>query len=87
MNNEDWRALIEAFLSGENDVETFQEEFLEAWNETVDADAEFPAPIEELGETLDAFDADADSGEETVTEAELRDKAREALDQLKKLSA
>jgi hypothetical protein len=86
MNNEDWRSLIEAFLSGESDLETFQEEFLEAWNETVDADGEFPEPVEEFGEVLDAFEDD-DGGEGTVTEAELRERAREALDQLKKMSA
>lgn len=80
MTRDDWRALLEAFLSDENDAATFKEEFIEAWDELQENSKRIPAPIEELYATVEAFDeavVDAD------TETELRDEARRALEELK----
>jgi Bacterial self-protective colicin-like immunity len=79
VTRDDWRALLEAFLSDESDAETFQEEFLEAWKNANDDRTAIPDSIGDLFYAVESFDK-----EEEETETELRDEAQKALAQLAK---
>lgn len=80
MTRDDWRALLEAFLSDETDPATFKEEFIEAWDDLQENSKRIPGPIEELYATVEAFDEDV---RDEDAETELRDEARRALEELK----
>jgi hypothetical protein len=79
VTNDDWRALLEAYLSDESDTETFKEDFLEAWKTAKDERARVPKLIGDLFFTIEGFDPADD-------DADLRDEAQKALDHLVKLS-
>jgi hypothetical protein len=78
MTNDDWRALLEAFLSDESDAETFHDDFLEAWKSARDERASIPDAIEELFFAVEGFTPGEDD------DSDLRDEAQKALDILKK---
>ena len=80
MTRSDWRSLIEAFLAGDSDADTFAEEFLEGWKSATEAKSKIPAAVEELYTAVEAFDPDADDDD---AEDELRDAAEAALEELK----
>jgi hypothetical protein len=79
VTNDDWRAMLEAFLSDESDTETFKEDFLEAWKAAKDEQLRVPKVIGDLFFTIEGFDL-------TDDDTDLRDEAQKALDQLVKLS-
>jgi hypothetical protein len=79
VTNDDWRALLEAYLSDESDTETFKEDFLEAWKAAKEERSRVPKLIGDLFFSIEDFDpADDDT--------DLRDEAQKALDHLVKLS-
>jgi hypothetical protein len=77
MTKDDWRALIENFLTDESDAETFCEEFLEAWKDAREEKKRVPTPIEELYSTVEGYDPEDDD-----SESELREEARKAHEEL-----
>jgi hypothetical protein len=78
MTGDDWRALLEAFLSDESDAESFHDDFLEAWKSARDERLRIPDAIEDLFFTVENFTPGEDD------ESELRDEAQKVLDVLKK---
>ena len=81
MTPADWQSLIETFLSGEIDAETFHDDFLEGWQAARDDQQKIPRVVEKLHEAVEAFVADEDD-----TIAELREAAETALEKLKAIT-
>ena len=77
MTKDDWRALIESYLTDESDAESFCEDFMEAWKDARDSKRRIPTSIEELFFAVENYDA-----EEEDTETELREEARKAREEL-----
>lgn len=78
MTKDDWRALLEGFLADDTDVETFHEEFMEAWKSAREDKETIPDVIEDLHYTIEQFDTAEDDPDE------LRDEAEKALRKLNK---
>ncbi len=83
MTPADWQSLIETFLSGEVDAESFRDDFLEGWQAARDDRVKIPRAVEKLHELVEGF-TDDDDGETTV--AELREGAETALEKLKAIT-
>ena len=81
MTPADWQALVEQFLSGEIDAESFHEDFLEGWQAARDDKIKIPRSVETLPEAVEGFVAD-----DADTSAELRDAAEAALEKLKAIA-
>ena len=79
MTNADWQALIESYLSGENDTELFREEFIEGWKSAIDEKSKIPAFITKLHDVIEAFEGDDDKD---ISEQDVRDAAERALARL-----
>ena len=84
MTPADWQSLIETFLSGEVDAETFRDDFLEGWQAARDDRVKIPRSVEKLHETVEAFTAEDNDGDTTV--AELREEAEAALEKIKAIT-
>ena len=78
MTNDDWRALLEDYLSDGSDTETFKDAIMEALKDARADKLRIPGVIDELGYMVEPFDLEDDD------ESELRDEAEKALKQLNK---
>lgn len=78
MTKDDWQALLEDYLSGDSDVETFKEAFLEGMKDARAEKARIPAVVEEFSFELEPFDPEEDD------ESDLRDEAEKVLEKLNK---
>ena len=84
MTPADWQSLIETFLSGENDAESFRDDFLEGWQAARDDRVKIPRAVEKLHELVEGFTGDDDDGDTTV--ADMREGAEAALEKLKAIT-
>jgi hypothetical protein len=80
MTNDDWRALLESFLSDDTDTESFKEEFIEGWKAAREEGTKVPKVIGDLFYTIENFNTDEDD------ETDLRDEAQKAVAALEALS-
>ncbi len=78
MTKDDWQALLEDYLSGESDVETFKDAFLEAMKDARAEKARIPAAVEEFAFEIEPFDPQEDD------ESDVRDEAEKVLEKLTK---
>ena len=81
MTAADWQSLIETFLSGAIDAETFHDDFLEGFQAARDDRVKIPRSVDTLHEAVEAYVADEDD-----TLAELREAAETALEKLKAIA-
>ncbi len=84
MTPADWQSLVETFLSGEIDAETFRDDFLEGWQAARDDRVKIPRAVEKLHELVEAFTDEEDDGDITVVD--LREGAEAALEKLKAMT-
>ncbi len=78
MTKDDWQALFEDYLSGDSDIETFKDAFLEAMKEARAEKSRIPTSVEEFGFELEPFDPTEDD------ESDIRDEAEKVLEKLTK---
>ena len=81
MTPADWQSLIETFLSGEIDAESFHDDFLEGYQAARDDRVKIPRAVETLHEAVEGFAEDEDD-----TLAELREAAEATLEKLKAIA-
>jgi hypothetical protein len=79
VTKDDWQALLEDYLSGESDAETFKDAFLEAMKDARSEKSRIPAAIEEFAFEVEPFDPEEDD------DSELRDEAEKVLEKLTKI--
>ena len=70
MTKDDWQALLEDYLSGESDVATFRDAFMEAMKDARADKARIPAMIEEFAFEIEPFDPEEDEEDDLHSEAE-----------------
>ncbi len=84
MSPAEWRALLEAFVSGRISADAFHRRFFEGWRANRDGPVPAPAAIETLFYTVEAYDEEPELRSDTsASEQEMLEAARKALQQLR----